>query len=122
MANGCYGSDWDALEEGLKQCDEVFEAFAATHGLVLHKNHKSPDRYYRWGESPSLLIQVYSSSELPARYTFWVSASDHRSAAQYWKHASLCRDLSASELASSLKSYLDEGLVIAKGWVDAYPG
>ena len=122
MANGYWGNDWEALEEGLKRLDPVFEAFASTHGLTLSKNSKSPDRSYEWGQKPNLILQAYSNSELPARYTLWVTAFDHRSRAEYWKHRTLCEEVPAEELASSLKSHLSQGLAIARRWVDEYPG
>jgi hypothetical protein len=89
MANGgWYGTpeEWQRLEAPLLAIDPVLEGFASTYGLSLSKNSKdSPERSLRWGDNPSLLIQVYLESEVGPSWNCWLCCSEDRGDARYWR-------------------------------------
>ena len=124
MPNGFHGSEegWAALEGPLVELDDVLEGFAQEHGLVLTKNARgNPDRSFRWGQAPELLIQLFVESETGPTYTLWVSASDHRSRTDYWLHRTLIKAAPIHRLVEGLEELLAAAHAQAEAWRRDYP-
>ena len=123
MPNGFCGDqkDWDRIEGPLKRLDKTLEQFAEDHHLILKKNERNdPNRTFRWGVRPNLLIQVFNESEEYLTYTMWVSASDERSGAVYWKHKTLFKPRPIDLLEQQLPKLLESGYAIAMQWIAEY--
>jgi hypothetical protein len=123
VANGFYGTEdeWIRLENPLGKLDAEMQKFAKTHQLVLIKNEKgSPNRSFRWGENPQILIQVYLESDKSLTYTLWVCASDNRSRAEYWKHQRLLKASPIDVLAEELPDLLQRAYAMANEWIKDY--
>ena len=123
MANGFFGTqeEWERLEHPLRRLDGILERFASDNRLVLRKNVRNwPDRSFQWGDRPNILIQVFLESEKHATYTMWVSASDQRSRAEYWKHKTLLKAVPIDELAQQLPDLLKEAYATATEWIEIY--
>jgi len=123
MANGFHGrqEEWERIEHPLRGLDAMLERFARDHRLVLSKNKKNwPNRSFQWGDRPNILIQVFLESEEHATYTLWISASDHRSRAEYWKHKTLLKAVPIDELAQQLPDLLEQAYATATEWIDVY--
>jgi len=123
MPNGYHGTPegWEHLERPLKRLDSVLDEFASRHQLVLTRNERNwPDRSFHWGDRPAILIQVFLESETGPSYTMWVSASDDRSRAEYWKHRTLIKATSIDVLERQLPELLEAAYVVATEWVTTY--
>ncbi|MBZ5499658.1 MAG: hypothetical protein LAP85_24935 [Acidobacteriia bacterium] len=123
MPNGFHGrqEEWDRIEHPLRKLDGMLERFARDKRLVLRKNERNwPDRSFRWGDRPNILIQVFLESEKQSTYTLWISAADHRSRADYWKHKTLLKAVPIDELAQQLPDLLKEAYATANEWIDIY--
>ncbi len=123
MANGFYGTEeeWNRIETPLQKLDAEMQNFAETHQLVLIKNEKgSPDRSFHWRENPKVLIQIFMESEKALTYTMWVSASDNRSRAEYWKHQTLIKASPIDVLEGELQELLQRAYTTANDWIKDY--
>jgi hypothetical protein len=123
LANGFHGSDaeWERLEKPLGRLDETLEQFAKRQALTLIKNERNwPDRTFRWGERPSMLIQIFLESVTGPSYTVWVSAYDDRSRAEYWEQKTLLKASSIEQLVQELPQLLSEAVLTVEKWEKAY--
>jgi hypothetical protein len=123
MANRFHGrqEEWECIEHPLRRLDGILERFAEDRRLVLRKNERNwPDRSFRWGNRPNVLIQIFLESEKNVTYTLWISASDHRSRSEYWKHKTLLKAVPIDELAQQLPDLLNEAYATVNGWIDIY--
>lgn len=125
MPNGFHGAsnDWNRIEAPLRILDPILREFGRSKGLAMVSNERNwPDRSYRWGERPHLLIQLYLESEKELNYTLWVSAYDHRSREEYWKHETILKAASINDLKENLLESLTKAYAKASVWVKEYNG
>lgn len=123
MPNGFHGEEveWERIEQPLRRLDRILDDFGNRHGLTVIRNERNwPDRSFRWGERPKLLIQVFLESETKLFYTMWVSGWDGRSRAEYWKHKTIVRAVSIDEIARQLPDLLERAYATAAEWVAEY--
>jgi len=123
MANGFHRSNesWERIESPLKILDHTLNEFASRNRLILTKNERDwPNRSFRWGQQPNLLIEIFLESEKELTYTMWVSASDERSREEYWKHKTLFKAGPIDALERELPNLLQVAYGIAAEWIKAY--
>ncbi len=119
MANGFYGTReaWETLEAPLLGVDSILEEFAARRELSLTKNHKAPERSFRWGAPISRLIQIYVSDEKAPHFNLWVCASEDRNGRRFWRRQTLLEEVGAGAIACGLHDSLDEAYRLASSWL-----
>lgn len=123
MPNGFHGTEheWERLEAPLRRLDTVLDEFARSRNLTLSKNGSGwPERSFRWGAAPERLIQIFLENATTPSYTIWVSASDDRSRAEYWKHETLGKAVPRDFLEQQLPGLLVRAYERAMAWADEY--
>ena len=119
MPNGFSGptEEWQRIESPLRTIDDLLQAFAARHRMmVTHNYHNWPERSLTWGSAPERFIQISLADEQDLLFTVGLGAWEDRSQGRFWKNRTLIASKSLDELRPQLLQLLETAKEEGDGW------
>lgn len=110
-------TDWQRMEAPLIGLDPAFAAFASRHHLSVRRNYQGwPERSLIQEGEVTRLIQVYLDDPVRLTLNVWLSASQDRGGARFWKTDYLMRGVPADTLAADPDVWLEQGYDEVRRW------